>query len=86
MRGEWANHPKYGEQLKIIQYKSMLPASVYGIEKYLGSAFTKGIGSVMAKRIVKVFGKETLELIQRETEKLAGVHSICEKWISPRSS
>jgi hypothetical protein len=40
----------------------------------------------MAKRIVKVFGKETLELIERETEKLAGVHSIGEKWISLRSS
>ena len=23
MRGEWANHPKYGEQFKIVQYKSM---------------------------------------------------------------
>jgi exodeoxyribonuclease V alpha subunit len=31
MKGEWSNHAKYGEQFKIIQYKSMF-ASVYGIE------------------------------------------------------
>ncbi|MEJ2724885.1 MAG: hypothetical protein P8175_09615 [Deltaproteobacteria bacterium] len=57
MRGEWANHPKYGEQFKIVQYKSMVPASVYGIDKYLGSGLIKEIGPVMAKRIAKDFGK-----------------------------
>ena len=44
MKGEWANHPKFGEQFKIIQYKSMVPASVYGIEKYLSSGLIKGNG------------------------------------------
>lgn len=81
MRGEWATHPKYGEQFKIVQYKSMIPASVYGIEKYLGSGLIKGIGPVMAKRIVKVFGKETLELIEKDTEKLSEVHGIGKKRI-----
>ena len=81
MRGEWANHPKYGQQFKIIQYKSMVPASVYGIEKYLGSGLIKGIGPVMAKRIVKVFGKETLEVIEKEIEKLDEVHGIGKKRI-----
>jgi exodeoxyribonuclease V alpha subunit len=81
MRGEWANHPKYGEQFKIVQYRSMVPASVYGIEKYLGSGLIKGIGPVMAKRIVKVFGKETLEIIERDTEKLVEVHGIGKKRI-----
>jgi exodeoxyribonuclease V alpha subunit len=37
MQGEWAIHPKYGEQFKLVHYKSLVPASVYGIEKYLGS-------------------------------------------------
>jgi len=81
MRGEWANHPKYGEQFKIVQYKSMVPASVYGIEKYLGSGLIRGIGPVMAKRIVQVFGKETLEVIEKDTEKLAEVHGIGKKRI-----
>jgi ATP-dependent exoDNAse (exonuclease V) alpha subunit len=60
MQGEWANHPKFGEQFKVVRYKSLVPASVAGIEKYLGSGLTKGIGPVMAKRIVKKFEKETL--------------------------
>jgi len=81
MRGEWTNHPKYGEQFKIVQYKSMVPASVYGIEKYLGSGLIRGIGPVMAKRIVQVFGKETLEVIEKDAEKLAEVHGIGKKRI-----
>jgi len=56
MKGEWANHPRYGEQFKIVHYKTQVPASVYGIEKYLGSGLIKGIGPIMAKRIVKKFG------------------------------
>jgi exodeoxyribonuclease V alpha subunit len=81
MRGEWSNHPKYGEQFKIVQYKSMVPASVYGIEKYLSSGLIKGIGPVMAKRIVQVFGKGTLEVIEKDAEKLAEVHGIGKKRI-----
>ena len=68
MRGEWANYPKYGEQFKIVQYKTTVPASVYGIEKYLGSGLIKGIGPVMAKRIVKGFGKKTLDVIEEDIE------------------
>ena len=52
MQGEWANHPKFGEQFKVAHYKSLTPASVAGIEKYLGSGLIKGIGPVIAKRIV----------------------------------
>ncbi|HDR14066.1 MAG TPA: ATP-dependent RecD-like DNA helicase [Desulfobacteraceae bacterium] len=81
MRGEWTNHPRYGEQFKIVRYKSMVPASVYGIEKYLGSGLIKGIGPVMAKRIVKVFGKDTFEIIENEIEKLSDVHGIGKKRI-----
>ena len=61
--GEWATHPQFGEQFKIIRYKTLVPATVAGIEKYLGSGLVKGIGPVMAKRIVKVFGRETLDVI-----------------------
>jgi exodeoxyribonuclease V alpha subunit len=81
MNGEWANHPKYGEQFKIVRYKSMVPASVYGIEKYLGSGLIKGIGPVMAKRIVKKFGKKTLDVIEDEIEELICVDGIGKKRI-----
>ena len=81
MRGEWANHPKYGEQFKIVHYKTTVPASVYGIEKYLGSGLIKGIGPVMAKRIVKKFGKETLDVIEENIENLDQVDGIGKKRI-----
>lgn len=81
MRGEWVNHPKYGQQFKIIHYKTMVPASVYGIEKYLGSGLIKGIGPIMAKRIVKRFGKKTLDVIEKDIERLAEVDGIGEKRI-----
>ena len=81
MRGEWTNHPKYGEQFKIVHYKTAVPASVYGIQKYLGSGLIKGIGPVMAKRIVKKFGKETLDVIEEEIERLIEVDGIGKKRI-----
>jgi len=81
MSGEWTNHPKYGEQFKVVRYKSLVPASVYGIERYLGSGLIKGIGAVMAKRIVEKFGKTTLDVIEDRIEKLAEVDGIGEKRI-----
>jgi exodeoxyribonuclease V alpha subunit len=81
MKGEWANHPKFGEQFKVVHYKSAVPASVYGIQKYLGSGLIKGIGPVMAKRIVQKFGKQTLDVIEKEIEKLAEVEGIGKKRI-----
>ena len=81
MQGEWANHPKFGEQFKVVHYKSLVPASVAGIEKYLGSGLIKGIGPVMAKRIVKKFEKETLDIIEQEVEKLTEIEGIGRKRI-----
>jgi exodeoxyribonuclease V alpha subunit len=82
MRGEWIKHPKFGEQFKVVHYKTVVPASVYGIQKYLGSGLIKGIGPVMAKRIVKKFGKETLDVIERGIEKLGDIEGIGRKRIA----
>jgi len=81
MKGQWINHPKYGEQFKIVHYQTAVPASVYGIEKYLGSGLIKGIGPVMAKRIVGKFGKDTLEIIEKQINKLIAVDGIGKKRI-----
>ncbi len=82
MKGEWARHPKYGEQFKVEQFKTEVPATVYGIKKYLGSGLIKGLGPVMAARIVKKFGAQTLDIIEDEIEKLAEVDGIGEKRIA----
>jgi exodeoxyribonuclease V alpha subunit len=81
MKGEWGNHPKYGEQFKIVFCQTTTPASVHGIEKYLGSGLVKGIGPVMAKRIVKMFKEKTLEVIENEIDKLVDVEGIGQKRI-----
>ena len=81
MKGLWINHPKYGEQFKIVHYKTTVPASVYGIQKYLGSGLIKGIGPVMSKRIVNQFGKDTLDVIEKQIDKLIAVEGIGKKRI-----
>jgi len=74
--GEWDNHPKFGRQFKISRFKSVLPATSVGIEKYLGSGLIKGIGPVMAKRLVNKFGEETLEVIENDPGRLEEVEGI----------
>jgi exodeoxyribonuclease V alpha subunit len=82
MKGEWGNHPKYGEQFKVVFCECTTPATVYGIEKYLGSGLVKGIGPVMAKRIVKRFKEETLNVIEKDIEQLADIEGIGTKRIA----
>jgi exodeoxyribonuclease V alpha subunit len=81
MKGEWTNHPKFGEQFRVVWYKTTVPATVYGIQKYLGSGLIKGIGPIMAKRIVSKFGKKTLDVIEAEIDQLDGVPGIGRKRI-----
>ncbi len=35
--GKWITHPKFGNQLQVEQYKALVPATQFGIQKYLGS-------------------------------------------------
>jgi len=82
MKGEWTRHPRYGRQFKIASYETSTPASVHGIEKYLGSGMIKGFGPVMARRIVKKFGPKTLKIIDNDIEKLTEVDGIGQKRIA----
>jgi len=82
LKGEWVTHPKFGEQFKVAEYKTTVPATVFGIERYLGSGLIKGLGPIMAGRIVKKFGKKTLDVIEKDIEKLGTVEGIGEKRIN----
>jgi len=82
MRGEWVNHPRFGEQFKVVESKTTVPATAYGIRKYLGSGLIKGLGPVMAGRIVKKFGEQTLDVIENEIQKLSRVNGIGKKRIA----
>ena len=73
MSGEWMNHPQFGKQFKVTFCKNSVPATVVGIEKYLGGGLIKGVGPVMAKRIVSVFGEKILDVIEETPKRLEDI-------------
>ena len=81
MQGEWHDHPRFGRQFKVSSHRIVLPATVQGIRKYLGSGLVKGIGPVMASRIVKKFGEKTLEVIEHRINDLTRIEGIGHKRI-----
>lgn len=76
LEGFWKVDAKYGRQFSVQKFEETLPATVYGIEKYLGSGLIKGIGPKFARRIVEKFGKDTLEVIEENPNALIEVEGI----------
>lgn len=79
LTGCWRDHPKFGPQFNVTQYQETKPATLTGLEKYLGSGLIKGVGPVTAKRIVNYFGLETLNIIEFQSERLIEVPGIAKK-------
>ncbi len=79
MEGQWRIDGKYGRQFSAEKWEETLPATTYGIEKYLGSGLIKGVGPKFAKRIVQKFGKDTLEIIETDPDRLIQVEGIGQK-------
>ncbi|MBD2416032.1 exodeoxyribonuclease V subunit alpha [Nostoc calcicola FACHB-389] len=82
LTGFWRDHPQFGPQFQVVNYKETKPATLTGIEKYLGSGLIKGVGPVTAKRIVAHFGLETLDIIENQIERLIEVQGIAKKRIT----
>ncbi|MCI4625054.1 MAG: ATP-dependent RecD-like DNA helicase [Candidatus Magnetoovum sp. WYHC-5] len=82
LMGSWVNHAKYGQQFQVSTYETVVPATVKGIERYLGSGLIKGIGHVFAKRLVEKFGADTLNIIENSIERLSEVDGIGTKRLS----
>lgn len=93
LRGHWVEDKRFGRQLRVESYETILPTSVEGIERYLGSGLIDGIGPTYARRLVDAFGAETLRVIDEQPERLRGVPGIGPKralqirdaWKSQRS-
>lgn len=79
LTGFWRDHPKFGPQFNVTQYQETKPATLTGLEKYLGSGLIKGVGPVTAKRIVAHFGLTTLDIIEFQIERLIEVPGIAKK-------
>ncbi|GGW91685.1 ATP-dependent RecD-like DNA helicase [Streptomyces noursei] len=73
MEGRWGSHPQYGKQFTVDNYTTVLPATVQGIRRYLGSGLIKGIGPRIADRITEHFGIDTLDVIESDPGRLIEV-------------
>ena len=89
LTGQWKVDAKYGRQFAMETFEETLPATVYGMEKYLGSGLIKGIGPKYARKIVSQFGADTLNVIEDQPDRLleipgigrARVESIKKSWL-----
>ncbi len=75
-KGAWVKHKQHGRQFQAVQIECHPPASLAGIQRFLGSGLIRGIGKVMAERLVERFGDKTLEVIDRESRRLEEVEGI----------
>jgi exodeoxyribonuclease V alpha subunit len=76
LTGRWSSHPKYGKQFQVDSYTTVLPATIQGIRRYLGSGMIKGIGPMMAERMVTHFGVDILSIIEEQPGRLIEVHGL----------
>jgi len=76
LTGRWGSHPKYGQQFEVRSYTTVLPATIQGIRRYLGSGMIKGIGPMMAERMVTHFGTGILAVIEDQPARLTEVYGL----------
>ncbi|WP_036612221.1 SF1B family DNA helicase RecD2 [Oribacterium sp. P6A1] len=81
IHGNWKVDTKYGKQFMADTWEETLPATVYGMEKYLGSGLIKGVGPKFAQRIVRRFGIDSFTVIEDNIELLIEVEGIGTKRI-----
>ena len=77
--GKWVEHPMYGKQLRVDNYKNILPKERKALIAYLSSGFIKGVGETLARQIVDKFGDETFDIIRDDMDKLTLINGIGKK-------
>lgn len=77
--GNWKVDAKYGRQFVAENWEETLPATVYGMEKYLGSGLIKGVGPKYAGKIVQKYGEETFNVIEDDVQRLTEIEGIGKK-------
>ncbi len=74
--GHWEKHPRFGAQLKVEHYETLLPGTVDGIRRYLSAGVIPGIGPKTVDRLVRHFGADLLDVIDRHPGRLTEVRRI----------
>lgn len=75
-QGQWDNHRDHGLQFKASHCHLVVPSSLEGIQKYLGSGLIRGIGPHFAKRLVNAFGLNVFEVIEQRPRRLLEIEGI----------
>ncbi len=81
MSGEWRNDPRFGLQFAAGSWEIVMPSTLLGIERYLGSGLIKGIGKAYAKAIVRRFGADTFDIIENQSQRLREIDGLGPKRI-----
>lgn len=76
IKGHWVQHKRYGRQFAADGWSRIIPESVDGIERFLGSGAVKGLGPALAHRVVAAFGKDTMKILERNPQRLLEVEGI----------
>ena len=76
VKGHWVQHKRYGRQFAADGWSRIVPESVDGIERFLGSGAVKGLGPALAHRVVAAFGKDTMKILERDPQRLLEVEGI----------
>lgn len=79
IKGAWVTHATFGRQFAIENSSALLPETIDGLKKYLGSGLIKGVGKVYAQKLVDHFGTQVLEVIDKEPHRLQEVAGIGQK-------
>lgn len=79
IEGEWVEHREHGRQFEVHSFRTLMPATIDGIRRYLGSGLIKGIGPATAKRITETFGKYTIDVLDHAPQRLIEVPSLGRK-------
>lgn len=81
LQGSWINHPKFGRQFMVQQCITVIPTTLTGLKKFLGSGMIKGIGKVYAEKLVDHFKENVLTVIDTAPHRLHEIPGIGEKRI-----
>ncbi len=76
LKGAWVMHASFGRQFAIEHSSTLMPETIEGLKKYLGSGLIKGVGKVYAQKLVDHFGTQVLEIIDKEPARLQEVDGI----------
>jgi len=75
-QGQFANHPKFGRQLRASLIEEELPSTPKSIAKYLSSGLIKGIGTKTAEALVDALGENALDVINQDPLALAKIPGV----------